>query len=1014
MKQMWLSTVLLIALVVHIPSVRSQTDNPNQPSNQTQAPKAASYWVTMPDSLRPGQQLHLTVQILSGQDPVTVNLAITYSKYINPDNTLKTVFTSSDYEVLPGDARTIPIDIPRNLMSPSNIWRGFYTVIVTGHGRTVNFSHNRSVSIFEKSASVLIATDKGIYKPGQTVNFRVFVMDSNLKVLIIPMDIFIKDPKNNIIKQYLRVNGSKLHGVFQDSFQLADSTMKGDWTMNVATDQAHDEMRTFTVDDYVIPNFAVQVETPAIPLSSSPSMPMKVKSMYTFGQPVTDGQVHVCITMNYIFPLWDFGQVQNPKIDDFCLDGKLNRDGEFTFQVTNQQLLAVVLSQNPYANDISYQTFKVEANVTETTTQRMQTGSSVMQIYFSPLTVQFLTVSKTSFKPGLASTAYLEVKKVDGTALSAQEIQNIVVNFNVTYEVNIPPEEQQKITDMPHVEEQITTNTPVEEEQSITNNSNSDTVNIFRRRPSPFLPFTKTTRTEVLKLDAPEQSLSETGIIPITFYAPPDAISIAIVARCKKPFEDNTVYYFISKYNSPSNTFMQLSTPLKTPDIGDIITLTAESSELVKKFTYQVISKGMLVRSGTVTSPTSEGSKTIPFDLEITQAMAPTVQVLIFYIREQDSEFVGDAIALSVNGLFQKKVSFKFSKEQVEPGEPVDLIIKSEPGSTVYYSAIDKSVELHKTGNDVTVDLVRKEQLEYDYGVMSAYSFFWGWPNYYHGKDISSVFQESKVLIFSDGNVYKQPIRLYDDGIVYDSVEGIDRYTLTALQPTDNPAQGFLPEGKVRNNFIETWFFNFTVMPSDSNGEIVVPLTSPDTITKYIARIFSIDQDFGLSVGSEVASVTIFRKLFVSLDLPAVIIRYENFCFTASVFSYYQKQIPLLLTLEKSASYNGTYVKRDGNTITETSENIACTEYHGDISANEVRSSMFCFTPIVLGNIKLKVSVLTTEEGLSDAVEHVILSKPEGVTYSSNYPSLANLSSGFWQNDFDVAFPSNAVDGSQN
>ena len=45
----------------------------------------------------------------------------------------------------------------------------------------------------------------------------------------------------------------------------------------------------------------------------------------------------------------------------------------------------------------------------------------------------------------------------------------------------------------------------------------------------------------------------------------------------------------------------------------------------------------------------------------------------------------------------------KFNKESAQPGEQVDLEINADAGSQVNVLAVDKSILLLKTGNDITV-----------------------------------------------------------------------------------------------------------------------------------------------------------------------------------------------------------------------------------------------------------------------------------------------------------------------
>ena len=48
-----------------------------------------------------------------------------------------------------------------------------------------------------------------------------------------------------------------------------------------------------------------------------------------------------------------------------------------------------------------------------------------------------------------------------------------------------------------------------------------------------------------------------------------------------------------------------------------------------------------------------------------------------------------------------------FNKDQVKPGEKVQLTVSADPDSVVYIKGVDMSVLLLKDGNDITEDKVR-------------------------------------------------------------------------------------------------------------------------------------------------------------------------------------------------------------------------------------------------------------------------------------------------------------------
>ncbi|GFR87662.1 alpha-2-macroglobulin-like protein 1 [Elysia marginata] len=157
------------------------------------------------------------------------------------------------------------------------------------------------------------------------------------------------------------------------------------------------------------------------------------------------------------------------------------------------------------------------------------------------------------------------------------------------------------------------------------------------------------------------------------------------------------------------------------------------------------------------------------------------------------------------------------------------------------------------------------------------------------------------------------------------------------------------------------------------------------------------------------------RPMFVTLDLPMTIIRGEEYCFTATVFSYYNATLPIMVTLDKSENFSNIHVGLDrNNKLKLTPETAYYTYYLGDIEMNEMRSLRWCFFPVVLGPIPVRVSALTNVQGLSDAVERVIICKPEGLPRAQSISSIADLSqTGSWRSTVDIDFPDVAVNGSE-
>nr|KAG5687089.1 hypothetical protein BaRGS_000935 [Batillaria attramentaria] len=94
------------------------------------------------------------------------------------------------------------------------------------------------------------------------------------------------------------------------------------------------------------------------------------------------------------------------------------------------------------------------------------------------------------------------------------------------------------------------------------------------------------------------------------------------------------------------------------------------------------------------------------FDIPLTPMMAPTAHVMAYYVRS-DGEIVPDAIAFNVEGVFNNEVTIEMSTNKSEPHTDLDVYLTADPNSVVHLLAVDQSVLLVKSGNDVTPGEVR-------------------------------------------------------------------------------------------------------------------------------------------------------------------------------------------------------------------------------------------------------------------------------------------------------------------
>lgn len=147
----------------------------------------------------------------------------------------------------------------------------------------MNFSKNVQLEVNLKTESVFVQTDKSVYKPADKVNFRVLVLNSQLRaVKDAKVDIFITDGSKNRLKRFENV--SLIKGVFQDHLQLSDLPVLGQWKIHVLCNGREEIAKSFDVAEYTLPKFEVNLDVNEHPNFEEGKIRASVNARYTFGK----------------------------------------------------------------------------------------------------------------------------------------------------------------------------------------------------------------------------------------------------------------------------------------------------------------------------------------------------------------------------------------------------------------------------------------------------------------------------------------------------------------------------------------------------------------------------------------------------------------------------------------------------------------------------------------------------------------------------------------------------------
>ncbi|KAF7638767.1 CD109 antigen [Meloidogyne graminicola] len=236
-------------------------------------------------------------------------------------------------------------------------------------------------------------------------------------------------------------------------------------------------------------------------------------------------------------------------------------------------------------------------------------------------------------------------------------------------------------------------------------------------------------------------------------------------------FTDSPIYssLYVEAARSPSQSFLQVNADNQgIIDSGKTLSFSVKCTEHLTSLIYQVVARGIVILSEQINF-SSEGQTNSIINFEATPQMSPKARLVVYSIRSKNKEIVVDAVDFRVEGIFKNNVTLTSSVNQAIPGEQIKITVHASPDSFIGLLAIDQSVLLLKSGNDLTKELIEQDLEEYD--TTSGGNRFWGdfrmkrrstrsiWYPWWGvgGRDASSIFKNSGLVVLTDAFLYSEP-----------------------------------------------------------------------------------------------------------------------------------------------------------------------------------------------------------------------------------------------------------------
>ncbi|KAI5630556.1 alpha-2-macroglobulin-like isoform X2, partial [Silurus asotus] len=900
------------------------------------------FMVTFPAVIESGSNAKLCVSFLNPNETLQMNI------YLIDGNKNRTLLQM-----------TVEKDIHQcsHFEAPQVAGDSVQEIRVEVKGEDFKMTEKSKVMFKTYDTLYFIQTDRPIYNPGQTVNFRIVSMDSNF----IPLkqnDIFYETKQDNYqnrIGQWTNVSSGL---ILQLSHELNAEAPQGHY--QITADTGKKLIRHgFKVEKHVLPKFEVIVNAPEEHSVGNEELKLEVCGKYTYGQPVP-GQavVQVCRNFRHYYDA--------PKISP-CLSEtvEMGQNG-CAFLTINVSNFINTVFENEFLDNLD-----VTITLTEEGTDLSLVKSDKIGLSFQIGKVEILE-APNNFEQGKVIEGRIKVTTFSGTPIPNKQVYLSERNmWSRTLLLNLTTDSNGlanfSVASPEHPTREITLMVCV---------SSTETYHEYKR------PFFAKAEKSIHLLE------------PATPYSP--VYSELTIKSSEEPFKCGaeipiTINYYI---------------------VGE----TAESFSM--DLIYTVLSRGTIVHLGhekvEVHDSTENRKGEFSFKLSVAAEFSPAVQVVVYSVLPSENVIAANK-NFDIEKCFKHKVSLQFSPTKAVPGEKNTLELTAHPGSLCGLSAVDQSVFILESGDRLNIDKIFKmlpvtSTTDYPYEVVDDQECLHVRPRRdILTDDVYNAFKGVGLKMATNLPV-RQPNCLIYKGMQFH--RGIyvqyrsNAYPVAMALGRYSPDNGHIET--VRKFFPETWIWQLYEV--GDSGSVELPVTVPDTITTWETETFCVSS-IGLGLAPPV-TLTVFQPFFLELSLPYSIIRGEVFELKATVFNYLSKCIMVKVTPAPSSDYT-LKPSSDG-------ENLSCLCANGrktfiwtltptvlgvlnvTVSAEADQSQTVCDNEIVS----------VPERGRKDTVTRSLIVQPEGTEKTKSLSWLLCPQGSSVSEELELTLPEDVIEGS--
>uniref|UniRef100_A0A672KFJ3 Alpha-2-macroglobulin-like n=1 Tax=Sinocyclocheilus grahami TaxID=75366 RepID=A0A672KFJ3_SINGR len=586
-----------------------------------------SFMVTFPAVIESGSEAKLCASLLKPNESLVMNIYL-----VHGDQSTLLLQEKAEEEF----HRCFNIQTP--LVEAESV----QTMKVELQGMNFKMTEERKVMLRRYNHLTFIQTDKPIYIPGQTVNFRVVTMDRNF----VPFD--QKDNQNNRIGQWKNISSTRW--ILQLSHELNPEARQGIYKLKAYIgEQAITHY--FEVKKYVLPKFEMTMKAPKEITFGDSDMNMEVCGKYTFGKPVAGkARVEVCRE--------DLRHISQTDLISPCLVE--------TTEMSAMGCASFTLDTLAFFNSTNERFLKehltVKVNVTEEGTENTMEKSETISLTYEIGKAMFTELPKM-YEHGAIIQGKITIAHLNGAPLQNKDVYLLEgKRWSSKLLLNLTTDSDGLAS--------FSLNTSSLSESDINLMASAYPEFHFQSFKRPYF----STEKKTIRL-----------LRPATPYTP--TLSELIIENIAQPLKCDAEFTVTINYYFVGETVQDFKT--------DIVYIVVSRGVIVHHG-YEKVE---------VKSSDGAASGTVSFKLSVSADLAPAVQILTYCVLPSENVVAGSTDFMTEKCL-KNEVSLQFSPAKAVPGEKNTLQLSAQPGSLCGLSAVDKSVLILKPGERLDTDKI--------------------------------------------------------------------------------------------------------------------------------------------------------------------------------------------------------------------------------------------------------------------------------------------------------------------